>query len=73
MNRRGAVLRRVDRCQEVLEIQGLREIMLLNAAKLYYQKKKRSQLLIKKLSQSNKLVPKRLLLENALAKSRKEN
>ena len=37
MNRRGAVLRRVDRCQEVLEIQVLQEIMLLDAAKLYYQ------------------------------------
>ena len=37
MNRRGAVLRRVDRCREVLEIQGLREIMLLNAAGLYHR------------------------------------
>ena len=37
MNRRGAVLRRVDRCREVLEIQGLQEIMLLNAAGLYYR------------------------------------
>ena len=37
LNCRGAVLRRVDRCPEVLEIQGLREIMLLNAAKLYYR------------------------------------
>ena len=37
LNRRGAVLRRVDRCREVLEIQGLQEIMLLNAAGLYYQ------------------------------------
>lgn len=37
MNRRGAVLRRVDRCRGVLEIQGLQEIMLLNAAGLYYQ------------------------------------
>lgn len=37
LNCRGAVLRRVDRCREVLEIQGLQEIMLLNAAGLYYQ------------------------------------
>ena len=37
MNRRGAVLRCVDRCREVLEIQGLQEIMLLDAAGLYYQ------------------------------------
>ena len=36
MNRRGTILRRVDLCLEVLEIQGLREIMLLNAAGLYY-------------------------------------
>ena len=35
MNRRGAVLRRVDRCPEVLEIQDLRGIMLLDAAGLY--------------------------------------
>ena len=37
LNRRGAVLRRVDRCQEVLEIQGLQEIMLLDAAGLYHR------------------------------------
>ncbi len=37
LNCRGAVLRRVDRCREVLEIQGLQEIMLLDAAGLYYQ------------------------------------
>lgn len=37
LNCRGAVLRRVDRCREVLEIQGLQEIMLLNAAGLYHR------------------------------------
>lgn len=36
MNRRGAILHCVDRCQEVLEIQDLLGIMLLNAAGLYY-------------------------------------
>ena len=37
MNRRGAVLRRVDQCREVLKIQGLREIMLLDAVGLYHR------------------------------------
>ena len=37
LNCRGAVLRRVDRCREVLEIQGLQEVMLLNAAGLYHR------------------------------------
>ena len=37
LNCRGAVLRRVDRCREVLEIQGLQEIMLLDAAGLYHR------------------------------------
>jgi hypothetical protein len=35
LNCRGAVLRRVDRCREVLVIKALRGIALLNAAGLY--------------------------------------